>query len=269
MEFKIKQEKLQEMLEKMILKDVCPSGIFCFKNDSLFSIQKDSHSRALRFLKCNKDYFESFSVEENEEPFEIADMNQCLDLVKKHEPGKTITCYVKDSKFYFKSTKGDEKQGLYYKTSSVPIQDPENVIDKLPLDFDDDGRPFLSAGEDKSVLLDKWFTVELADFRLHVESATPLKTEFYTFLFEDKKVRSRVGDLKISTAGDNVEDLRATIHSGENLEVIFTFGIRQLAQSFTKSKFGVRTNTHSPGWFYEGDKTYKYGVLIPPYTEEQ
>jgi len=257
------------MLEKMVLKDICPSCIFCVKKDVLFSIQKDSHARALRFFKCNKNYFKSFSAEETDKPFEIADMNQFLDMVKKHEAGKTVTCYVEGNNLFFESMIGDEKEGLDPRKSSVPIQEPDSVIEKLPIEMDENGVPSISAGEDESVVMDKWCIIDLARFRSFVEFANPVKTEFFKFWFEDGKIKAEVRDLKMPTAPGNVDKLKGTIKNGKNLEVIFTYGIHQIAESFTKKEFSVRTNTHSPGWFYEGDNTYTYGVLLPPYTQEE
>ena len=58
------------------------------------------------------------------------------------------------------------------------------------------------------------------------------------------------------------------IKNGKELEVIFTYGIPQIADTFHES-INIKTKSNCPGWFYEGTKDYVLGVLIPPYMETQ
>jgi len=263
MKFTLKQEKLQEMLEKLMLKNVFPSCVLTTRPYGLLSIQKDPHARALRLLKCQKGYFETFEGEE-EETIEIADMEQLLGLVKRYTPGQTIKCYTEGNMMHLEMKKEDGRK----RKSKVPLQEPEEVIKEVPFNKNEDGDPQIGKEEEAMVVLDKKIDINLQDFRDIIDFTNPLKTEFYKFITEDGKMNIRVGDLTENSA-DTVEEMNCKMLKGDFLEVIFAFGITQIAESFTQENFRVRTNTHSPGWFFEGDKTYTLGVLLPPFTSEE
>ena len=77
-----------------------------------------------------------------------------------------------------------------------------------------------------------------------------------------------IGDLHDFSNGRKL-NLVAQLVTGDQLDVYFTFGIPQIAQTFRQPMFTLQTVSNAPGWFYEGSKEegYQLGILVPPYAE--
>jgi len=133
----------------------------------------------------------------------------------------------------------------------------------LPFEIKD-GTPLI--GESKLPLED-YFKIDLSEFKNISAYAGILKTEFYKFIVnENKKISVRVGNLH-DFSDYHVENPSGKVEAGKEVEVIFTYGIPQIADTF-RQDVNIRTKTNSPAWIYETDKNYILGILIPPYVPE-
>ena len=277
MKFKLKQEKLENMLEKLVMKDMFPSCIISVKDEKLFSIQKEEHGRALRFLKFNKSFFDLI---EGEGSVEI-DCKKTLDLVKNIMSNTDLTIEKKGNKICISGENANigKKIELY-----VSWKDPEGEI-KTSLPFPmEKGVPIIG---DSKIALETYFTIDLPDFKDIAQYGSTLKTEFYKFSFEDKKVCVRVGDLHdfsdyarfypkhriVELVEEDNKEVEKTvaqfgIKTGDDLSVIFTYGMPQVAATF-ENEVQIKSKTSSPAWIYEGTKEYVHGILIPPFVPEE
>ena len=275
MKFKLKQEKLENMLEKLVMKDMFPSCVISVKDGKLFSIQKEEHGRALRFLKFNKSFFNEIDSDSTDS-IEI-DSKKMLGLVKNITPNTDMTIEIKGNKVSI--TGGNIDLNLAYKEPEIEI----NTSLPFPMK---DGIPII--GEQK-VELGTYFTIDLKDFKDIAQYGNTLGTEFYKFSFDknDKKVVVRVGDLhdfsdfalfypkdKVTQLfeedGKEVEKIVSEygIKKGDELNVIFTYGMPQIAATF-ENEVHIKTKTDSPAWMYEGTKEYVHGILIPPFVQSE
>lgn len=253
MKFEIKQEKFQNMLEKLLFKDMFGSSIICFGKKKVFSIQREEAARALRFVKFEEPYFES--IDDEEMAIEI-DTKKVLNLVKKILPGSIVTVSVQKNKFSIKSEKADIR--LSYKEP-----EPKDVLKELTFTFDK-GVPVI--GEQK-IPLDTHFTMDIKDFKDIGDYGSTINTDFYKFSFNKDKIEVRIGDLH-EFSDYVLFTPNGEIKKGDLTEVIFTYGIQQIAATF-ENIVEVRTKTNSPAWLYEGTKEYVMGVLLPPYINEE
>ena len=87
MKFKLKQEKFEELLEKLIVKDIFPSCAFSVNEGVLVSKKKEEHGRAIRWVKFEKSYFEE--IDDSVESIEI-DVDRTLNFVKNIPAGTTL-----------------------------------------------------------------------------------------------------------------------------------------------------------------------------------
>lgn len=278
MQFKLKQEKLENMLEKLVMKDMFPSCIISIKDGKIFSIQKEEHGRALRFLKFNNSFFNE--IGDSEESIKI-DCKKMLGLVKTITPTTDLIIETKGNKI---SILGENKTTGKKIDLNLAWKEPdEDIKTSLPFPMEN-GVPII--GESK-VKLDAYFTIDLKDFKDIAQYGNILGTEFYKFSFIDKKIVVRVGDLSdltdfalytpkerivelVEEDNKEVEKIVAEfgIKAGEELNVIFTYGMPQIADTF-ENEVHIKTHTDSPSWMYEGTKEYVHGILIPPYVEEE
>ena len=253
MKFKLKQEKLETLLEKLMVKDILPSSIISTKSDKLFSVQREEHARALRFLSVNKSYFEEFECEK-EESIEI-DVPTVLAVVKKVLPNTMLTIETKKNKLVISGENVNIK---------LTVRDPEGaVIKKFPFEVDN-GVPLI--GDDK-IPLNVHFSLAISDFKDIADFGRSLKTEFYAFDLKKGKINVKVGD--VLGVNDSITFTPPSRHvkSGEALSVIFAYAIQQIADTF-QNDVEIKTATDSPGWFYEQTTDYTLGILVPPYTDE-
>jgi len=251
MKFKLKQEKLIDLLEKLILKDVFRTSVISVKDKSLYSIQHEDHGRALRFLKVEETFFEE--IDDATESIEL-DIEKTLSVVKNILPETMLVFETKGNKI---SITGKNVN------VNVSYEDPKaEVITELPFDIKE-GVPLIGK---ENIPLSTYLTVKVVDFKDIVGYAGSLGTEFYKFGIDNGKIVSRIGDLH-DFSDYVVFNPDGEIKSGDELNVIFTYGIPQIASTFN-STVHIKTKTNAPGWFYEATKEYTLGVLVPPYVQE-
>jgi len=254
MKFVLKQEKFQDLLEKLLVKDMFPSTIITVKEGKLFSIQKEEHARALRFLNVKSSFFES--IDSGTETIEL-DIEKTLNMVKNILPNTLLTIETKGNKLSIKGKNID---------ANLSFKEPESEIltslDQANMNITE-GVPIVG---DSKVKLSTYFSIKLPDFKDLAGFAGSLKTEFYKFTFDTNKIAVRIGDLH-DFSDFVVYNPDGAIKDGKDLEVIFTYGIPQIADTFQED-INIKTKTGCPGWFYEGTKDYVLGVLIPPYQQE-
>jgi hypothetical protein len=251
MKFLLKQEKLQELLEKLIVKDIFPSSLISTKGQTLYSIQKEEHGRALRFAKFNKSYFES--IDDSDESIEL-DVERTLGVVKNILPSTVLTVETKGNKL---SISGDRIN------ANIAFKEPENKIEtSLPFEMKD-GIPLIGASK---IPLDTIFNIKLADFKNLSAYASSLKTEFYKFSISNKKLIVKVGDLH-NFSDSIVFEPESSVVNDSSLEVTYTYAIPQIADTFRKEEMIIKTKTNSPAWIQETTDDYLLGILVPPYVE--
>jgi len=262
MKLKLKQEKLQEMLEKLMVKDIFPSATISKAEDTIFSIQKEEHGRAIRMVRFDKDFFEE--LEGKPEAIEL-DIERTLGIVKNILAGTQLIVETKGNKLSIKKLITDENGKVTGEkgVTMISFKEPEGeVMKELPFEIKD-GTPMI--GESKLVL-DTHLKINLDEFKNISGFAGVLKTEFYKFIIEEKKISVRVGNLH-DFSDYHTEYPDGEIKSGDGLEVIFTYGIPQIADTF-RQDVNIKTKTNSPAWIFEKDKGYVLGILIPPYVQE-
>lgn len=258
MKFELKQEKLENLLEKLMVKDMIPSSIISVKEDKLYSVQREEHARALRFLNVKKSYFEEFSCEE-EESIEI-DVPIVLGIVKKILPNTVLTVETKANKLLISG--GNVKAHL-------TVQEPEGTITKsFPFEMED-GVPLI--GDDK-VPLDTHISLSVPDLKEITEFGSSLKTEFYKIDIvkenDQNKVEIKVGDVLGLGNVVSYTPPSGEVKKREKLSVVFSYAVPQIAATF-QNDVEIKTSSDSPAWFYEETDDYLLGILVPPYTEEE
>ena len=260
MKFVIKQEKLTFMLDKLLVGDMFPSSVMTTRDGTLFSIQREERGRSLRMLKLQEKFFESIDKESNES-IEI-DTNKFLKTVKRLPPGMVLTCETKGNKL---SILGHFKDGRET-NPQLTIKQPEGeILSKLPFTLDKEKNPVVKNTEGIDYPLDVHILLNIPDFKEISDNASAIKTEFYSFNLIEKKLHINVGDVN-ATSDNWTFQPSAEIKSGEDLNVIFTYGIPQISSTFGKN-VSIHTATDSPGWFFEQSGEHALGVFIPPYTK--
>jgi hypothetical protein len=267
MKFEIQQEKFQEMLEKLMVKDIFPSSIISTKNGIMYSIQKAEKGRALRYVKFNNSYFKS--IDDSTESIEL-DVEKALSLIKQVPSNTPLIVEKKENKLSVQRLITDDKGNPIGKKgyTMIGFKEPETVIkDSLPFEIKD-GVPLVGDGK---VPLSTSFTVNLSDLKDITAYGSSLKTEFYKFIFEKEneklQLAVRTGGLHAFNDYDVMYPI-SEIKSGNELEVIFTYGLPQIAATYRQKDVVFKTSSNCPGFIYESCDTYMLGMLIPPYTPE-
>jgi len=255
MKFVLKQEKFQDLLEKLLVKDMFPSSIISTKEGKLFSIQKEEHSRGLRFLNVKSSFFES--IDDSSETIEL-DIERTLNMIKNILPNTMLTIQTKGNKL---SISGKNVE------ANISYKEPDGELFTSLADAKiemKDGVPFVG---DTKAKLDRYMIIKLPEFKDLAGFASSLKTEFYSFGLENGKISVRIGDLH-DFSDYVILNPEGEVKAGKDLEVIFTYGIPQIADTFHEG-VSIKTSSNCPGWFYEGTKDYVLGVMIPPYVETE
>ena len=271
MKFKIKKDKLEHMLEMLMLKDVLPTAVLTMQNGKLFSIQQEEHARALRLLKLNENFFED-KIEGEDESVEI-DVATILSILKRNHHDNIVKVSITGNKI---SIVGDRVDVV------LPVREPDDVKTKLPFIVDENGVPLF--GEDKKPL-DVHILMTIDDYKDFCAYANPIKTDFFKFLIEEGLVKARIGDVHDFDKRIKFTP-RAEIKSGTELDVTFPYAIPQIGDTYvgfeSDIKFmdkgeekqekhkviGIRGRSGFPMWFYEKTDEYFLGVIVPPYVEE-
>lgn len=261
MKIKLTQEKLQEMLEKLLMQDMFPSSIIRTKNGKLYSIQREEHGRAYRYVEFNKNFFDE--IDDDEDIFEL-DVEKTLNIIKELPATQMLIVEKSSDKIAIKRMVVDEKGNIKEKGHTMKTyKEPEGkVLDKLPFELKD-GIPIIGS---QRTALDTKFTIDLEDLKTITNRGGKLKTEMYKFYFENHEIAVRIGDLHTFSDFD-IDTPKGRIINGSDLEVMFTYGIPQVANTFREKEVTFNTKTSSPIWITEKTDKYAMGVFIPPFTE--
>jgi DNA polymerase III sliding clamp (beta) subunit (PCNA family) len=252
MKFVLKQEKLEDMLEKLMVKDILPKSVLVAKGKTIQSVQKEEHARAFRLLKLNENYFESIDEVEDEEAIEF-DVKKMSSLIKNIPANMNITWETKGNKIELSAE---------HRKFGVAIVEPEEIEKKLPFELKD-GAPTWD-----ETSLDTKVVIKTSDFKEISGYANSLATEFFNFKLDGKKLSIHVGDIHDFTEYAILDITDVDIKKGKELDVAFTYAIPQIADTF-REEATIWAKTDMPAWFYEKTDEYFLGVLVPPYTEEE
>jgi len=265
MKFKLKQQKFQELLEKLIVKDIFPSCVFAVKEGKLFSNQKEEHGRALRYVSFQKTYFEE--IDDSNESIEI-DIDRTLNVVKNIPSNTSLVVETVGNKLSIsrlildKDGKEIGQKGF----TRISYKEPDGEVkDGMPFEMKDKKIPLVG---DAKLPLEIVLNIDLADFKSLSNFASSLKTEFYKFNIKEDKLSVRVGDLHDFSDYDT-EYPECEIKKGKSLEVTLSYGLSSVADTFREKHVNIKTNNNAPAWISEKGEGYIIGVLIPPYVESE
>jgi len=253
MKFVIKQEKLEYMLEKLLVKDMVPSSVISVKDGKMFSIQKEEKGRSLRFLKLQKEFFEEIDEKANESI--QLDIAKFLKNVKLFPPKEKLECEVIGSVMSIKGEVRNPKLTIESPRSEVMTKLPFNIEGNIPTVTDDQGA---------EIKLDVKVTVDVAEFREIIRGAEAIGTEFYEFTDKDGKFLTVVGDLN---SNEKDEFFPKSILKGKDFKAVYTYGMQQIGATFDK-EVNINMANNAPAWVYETSKEHLLGVFIPPFMQE-
>ena len=268
MKFKLKQEKFEELLEKLALNNLYPSSVISVRkakdgtNPILFSIQREIHGRAMRCLRVNHTYFTE--IEDSNDSIEI-DVIKLLAVVKKMRSGTDLTVETVNNKVkvggVYERTDADGKVTSSRKFSAhVSYKEPDKeIVSDMPFTMKD-GVPLVG---EKKVPLGIKFEINLEDFKEMTDSVSTVKSEFYKFVIKDGKLEVRAGDLHEYNDFWNYE-VDYKIIDGGDLDVVMSFAVSEMSNTFRKNPT-LQSKSQAPTWLFEKTDDYMFGVLIPPY----
>lgn len=244
-----------------MVNNMFPSCIITIKDGNLFSIQKEEHARALRFVKFSNAYFDQIEGEKESIHFNA---EKLIGITKRIPTNTDISIETSKGKIIVEA----EFDGRKIKPK-ISYLKPEQTIEDLKKANVDirDGIPFVGKDEKSMIGLDAHFSLDLGDMKDIADYGNTLGTEMYKFYFEKNKPIIRVGDLHMHS-DSVVYEPKGEIIKGEGLETVFTYGIPQIASTFD-SDISIKTKSNCPGWFYESGDNYVLGVLLPPYVEDE
>ena len=256
MKLEIEKEKLNEMLQYLIVADLYEFPELTVDGEGFIqSIQETSDHSVFRYVKFSPSYFKD--IEKKEETIKI-DGKKLEKIIANEDPKSSIKIETKDGRLFVfgDRTKAD--------LNLVEV-DETKIRKSLPFSIKD-GVPYFKK---KTTPLDTWMSLDLSSFKSICDYAKILETEFFKFLVDEKnKVTIKVGDLE--GYAETIEyEPKAEIKekNSEIVDVVLTRGIKELSDTF-KNNIGVRMKTGFPAWFFEGEKTYKFGVLVAPHRRE-
>jgi len=258
MKIKMKQHKLISFLEKLYMSGAYPVATIIIeeKNDKtvLRSIQKEAGARSLRYFMAKQDYFDE--LESSEVPF-ILEVEKIIKVIKNIASDEDITITKQGERISVKSNRVN--LNLNYQ-----IVGDEEIIEKLPLKMID-GIPYF--GKKVDVPLSTKFDIKLSELKDIISYAGSIDTNTYQFVIANKKLNVRIGD--IHKLDDYIIfDSNVSVDEQTSLDVIFTYGINEIANTFQQPEFTIYTDTDKPMLAQERSENYKLGVFLPPYTKE-
>ena len=256
MKIKTKQHKFIELLEKLSLDGIYPMSTITVtkKKDKtyLHSIQKAEGAMTIRYLKVNASYFDELEPSDKSIDIEIP---RFMKVIKNVSSDTDITMKLEGEKVSLDL--GKAKPRLSY-------TQPENVLTKLPLKVED-GIPKFGK---KKFPLDTQLTMTLIELKDIVSYAKSIEAEFYEFIATNKSLNVRIGD--INNIDDYVPyDSEATLTKGDTLDVIYSYGIKEISNTFSQNSMTINCGNDRPAWIYEKTDDYILGVAIPPKIREE
>ena len=260
MKIQIEQSKLLEILDYLYVNGLFPFSIISTKEGKLFSAQADKEGFAFRYAVFLNDYFKTISKEEESVQIDIEKIKKFASLRK---PDSIITLeYPVDNKLKISSE--NAKNSL-----SVPNVDDKDIKKGLPfqmkpLDANDPNSkkvPYIMKG---TVPLDTHVSIGLTSFKTINDYAVAHGTEFFKFnIGKERELEVRIGDIHAMDDFTVYKPNCQIMNTGENLDVTFTRGIKELAKTFNRD-VDIHLRSGMPAWFSEVSQSHKFGVLISP-----
>jgi hypothetical protein len=249
MEFKLKQEKMRDFLEKMSVQNLFPMSIIKASGDEISSVQREANGVGLREVRFKKSYFDNLKIDKDE-VIEL-DIQRALNVIKKLSGNVNLKFKTKDDKVVITGKRVH---------INLSFREPkeEDIIDKMPFEDIKDGVPII-----KDVELSTEVKMKLLDLKDATDYGNSLGTEFYTFETEDSKLKIRVGDLH-KFSDFVLFDTDAEVKSGDKTEAIYTVGLTQIANTFIKDDFTIKFGSEAPALIYEEDDDVYLAILLPP-----
>jgi len=248
MEFKLKQEKMRDLLEKMSVQNLFPMSIIKASNNEISSIQREANGVGIREVRFKKSYFDELKIDEDE-IIEL-DIQRALNVIKKLSSNVDLTFKTKEDKVVIKG-----KRVHINLSFREPKED--DIIDQMPFE-NKDGVPVI-----KDVELSTKVKMKLIDLKDATDYGSSLGTEFYTFEVENDKLKIRVGDLH-KFSDFVLFETDAEVKKGEDTEAIYTVGLPQIASTFIKDEFTIKFGSEAPALIYEEDDDVYLALLLPP-----
>lgn len=258
MKIKMKQHKLISFLEKLYLSGAYPIAHITIeeRNDDvvLRSIQKEAGARSLRYFNATSEYFDE--LEPTKVPF-ILEVEKIIKVIKNTPSDEDITITKQGEKISVKGNRVD--LNLNYQ-----IVNEDELTTKIPLKMID-GTPHF--GKDVDIPLSTKMKMKLSELKDITSYASSINTTTYQFVIANKKLNIRIGD--IHKLEDYILfDSNVSVDEQTSLDVIMTYGINEIANTFQQPQFIMFTDTDKPLLAQEKSSTYTLGVFLPPYTRE-
>ena len=218
----------------------------------LYSIQKGTGAKTIRYLKVESDYFDE--LESSPKSIDI-DIQRVIKILKNVSSDTDITLTLEGNKIALNLGKAQPR---------LTYTEPEQVLSKLPIKFSGDVPLF---GK-KEFPLDCEFTMKLVELKDIVSFAKSISAEFYQFMATKNNISVRIGDIH------NVDDYipystETTLDKGKSLDVTYSYGIEEISKTFSQNELVVNCATDRPAWVYEKGSDFILGVAIPPKIREQ
>jgi len=249
MKFKLKQEKMRDLFEKMIVQNLFPMSIIKATETEVISLQKEANATAIRFARFKKEYFDELKVEESE-VIEL-DIQRALAITKKVLPGTILTFETKGDKVIISGERVNIN--LSYKK---PKED--EILETMPFDSVKEGIPVI-----KGVALDTEIKIKLADLKDAVDYGASLSTEYYTFKTKKGKLEIRVGDLH-KYSDFVIFKPKIEVDEDKETETIYTTGLTQISNTFIEDELTIKYASDAPALIYEKNNECMLSILLPP-----
>lgn len=257
MKFKLPQEKLEEMFEKLHMNGMIDDVTIQMKmkkgNPIIISAQKEPNGRSARYVIFTEDFFTEL---EHEPGMITVDAAKILKTIKNIQTGTPLSIKTKK-----------EKLSITGKRTSINIsyREPEKDEQSVPFVKKKDT---IYVGKKKDIPLDINFSLPLDTLKKAKSYASSISSEYFKFI-GDEKITIRVGGL-------HSFDDYVTIDTGEKLpndiklSGIYTYGIKEVADTFRSENMSIHMASEAPACFVDMDekKTYQLYVLIPPQIEK-
>jgi len=251
MKFKLKQEKMRDMLEKLSVQNLFPMSIIKASDDKITSIQREKNGVGLREAIFKKDYFDELEITEDE-IIEL-DIQKALNVIKKIPSNVDLTFKTKGDKVIISGKRVH---------INLSYRDPkdDDIVEKMPYTLED-GIPSI-----KGVKLSADVTMKLSELKDATDYGSSIGTDFYTFVASGSKLKIRVGDLH-KFSDFVLFETKAKVE-GE-AESIYTVGLSQIADTFLKDEFSIFFADEAPILAFEEDENSYLGLLLPPQPKQK
>jgi len=262
MKIVIQQSKLLEILNYLYVDGLFPFSIMTTKEGKLISSQsdqsKDKGGFAYRYVQFLPSYFKEISQEQQSIKIDVEKVKGFVSL-RKSDDIITIEYPSPDAPNKMRISGGGAKNNL-----AITKVDEQDIKLGLPFVMKDK-IPYMHGGK---VALDTHVIVGLNSFRDIDAYASKHGTEFYRYqIGKDRKLKVLVGDIHEFEDTTTLEPTCQIVSVGEELDVTFTKGIREITKVFSHD-VDIYLRSNFPGWFSEVSEHHRFGCTISPYIKK-